>query len=666
MIRKTILLCLSAFLLLNNSDAQFSRYIVKFSNKGGNSFSLNTPAGYLSARAIARRTRYSTPIDSTDLPVTTNYLNAIKAIAGVTVLNTSKWLNAVAIQTYSPTAITSIQALPFVQSVSGIAAKQIINDSYVPHNKFDAENIVVPLPPSNNKGGGLTGDYFDYGTSSANEIKLHHGEFLHNIGLRGQGMQIAVLDAGFYNYTSLKAFDSIIANGQVLNTWDFVSGHASVTEDDSHGMMCLSTIAANIPGQFIGKAPKASFYLFRTEDANSEYPIEEFNWVCGAERADSAGADVITSSLGYYDFDNAVFNYSYSQLNGNTTISSKGADLAAKKGLMVLSAVGNEGNVAWRYLITPSDGDSVIAVGAVNATGVTGSFSSYGPSADGRVKPDMASVGVYAVVQSIGNYVGTANGTSFATPNLAGLSTCLWQGFPEFNCMKIYRAMRESSSQYANPDNRQGYGIPNMKLAFSKLLADYATATGTITNCNATINWNSKDMSAMLYEVERKLPTDIDFTKIATINPKGGATLSNQSYSFTDALSNLAAGNILYRIKQTIDSSSASKTSIYIDTLSIALTTGCYATTNNTTLSLRPNPLHYGTSQLLINTADAIPNLTISVYNSIGQLIKSWNVNKPTGSYLTPISLEAYSDGEYLIKVVNNELVIGTVKAIKQ
>jgi hypothetical protein len=663
---KAIALCLALLMIINNSDAQFTRYIVKLSNKGGNSYSISSPAGFLSARAIARRTRYNTSIDSTDLPITTSYLNSIKAIAGVTVLNISKWLNAVSIQTTNPAAITTIQSLPFVQSVSGIAAKQTNTDNYTAHNKFDAENTVYPLINFTNKGEGINGDFYDYGTSSSNEIKLHKGEFLHNIGLRGQGMQIAVLDAGFYNYTSLKSFDSAIANGQILNTWDFVSGHASVTEDDSHGMMCLSTIAANIPGQFIGKAPKASFYLFRTEDANSEYPIEEFNWVCGAERADSAGADVITSSLGYYDFDNPVFNYAYSQLNGNTTLSSKGADLAAKKGLLVLSAVGNEGNVAWRYLITPSDGDSVIAVGAVNATGVTGSFSSYGPSADGRVKPDMASVGVYAVVQSIGNYVGTANGTSFATPNLAGLSTCLWQAFPEFNNMKIYRAMRESSSQYSNPDNRQGYGIPNMKTAFTKLLIDYASATGSISNCTATINWNSKDMNAMLYEIERKLPTETAFTTIATINPKGGNILSNQSYSFSDALNNIAAGSVMYRIKQTIDTITTSKTFIYIDTVTTMLNSGCYTNSSSSTLSLRPNPLHYGSSQLLISTTEAIPALTISVFNSIGQLVKTWTVNKPSGNYLTPVSLTTESSGEYLIKVMNNQTVIGTITAIKQ
>src|SRR6185295_11454918 len=212
------------------------------------------------------------------------------------------------------------------------------------------------------------------------------GEFLHNIGLRGQGMQIAMLDAGYLSYTTLRSLDSVNQNGQILGTWDFVNRETSVTEDYLHGMQCLSTIVANIPGQFVGKAPKASFYLFRTEDVNSEYPIEEFNWVCGAERADSLGSDVISSSLGYNTFDNASFNHTYSQMNGNTALCTIGADLAAKKGMIVFNAAGNEGTNGWHYIIAPADGDSVVAVGAVNSSGSVGSFSSDGLSADGRIK----------------------------------------------------------------------------------------------------------------------------------------------------------------------------------------------------------------------------------------------------------------------------------------
>ena len=183
----------------------------------------------------------------------------------------------------------------------------------------------------------VTADVYDYGLSAA-QVAIHNGQFLHNIGLRGQNMIIGMLDAGYQNYLTVKAFDSVRANGQILGTYDFVAGEVSVNEDNAHGMQCLSTIAANIPGQFVGTAPKASFYLFRTEESATEYPIEEHNWVCGAERVDSAGGDVISSSLGYYDFqgvfNSPLYNHVYADMNGNKTIPAIGADLAAKKGIL--------------------------------------------------------------------------------------------------------------------------------------------------------------------------------------------------------------------------------------------------------------------------------------------------------------------------------------------
>jgi len=175
-----------------------------------------------------------------------------------------------------------------------------------------------------------TESFYNYG-QSFQQIHIHNGEFLHDIGLRGQSMIIGMLDAGYNNYTSLSAFDSVNANGQVLGVYDFVDHDNSVVEDNAHGMECFSIIAANIPGQFVGSGPKALFYLFRTEDVNSEYPIEEHNWVCGAERADSAGADVISSSLGYTTFDNAAFNHTYADMNGRTTMAAIGATIAARK-----------------------------------------------------------------------------------------------------------------------------------------------------------------------------------------------------------------------------------------------------------------------------------------------------------------------------------------------
>ncbi len=282
-------------------------------------------------------------------------------------------------------------------------------------------------------------------------------------------MSVAILDAGFYHYLSLPAFDSVRNNNQVKETYDYVANEVSVNEDHYHGMMCLSIMAGNIPGQLIGSSPKANYYLYKTEDVSSESPVEEQNWAAAAERADSIGVDVISTSLGYNQFDNPIFNHTYADMNGNTTIAARAADFAAKKGMIVVVAAGNEGNSTWHFITTPADADSVVAVGAVNTSGVIGSFSSYGPSSDGQVKPAVASVGVGTALSSTTGPIITGNGTSFATPNMAGLITCLWQAFPEFTNMEIIQAVEKSSSIYNSPDDRIGYGIPNFHIAYDDL-----------------------------------------------------------------------------------------------------------------------------------------------------------------------------------------------------
>jgi hypothetical protein len=652
-----------SFLAINESQAQFTRFIIKFKNKEATSFTLADPSAYLSSRAIDRRTRYNISIDSSDLPVPSSYITQIKNIPGVTVLNVSKWLNALSVDTTDPNALSAINALPFVQSTSAISAK-INNESF---NKYIEESLITPLNSAAAKTEGIEADYFNYGTGSFNEIHLHKGEFLHNIGLRGQGMQIAMLDGGFLNYTTLDAMDSIMANGQVLSTWDFVNREPSVVEDISHGMMCLSTIAANIPGQFIGKAPKASFHLFKTEDVASEYPIEEFNWVCGAERADSAGSDIISSSLGYSTFDNPTLNYSYNDMNGNTAISTIGADLAAQKGIIVFNSAGNYGNGGWHFLIAPSDGDSVVAVGAVNAAGAVGSFSSYGPSSDGQIKPDIASVGVTAMVQATNNTIGTNNGTSFACPNMAGLGTCLWQGFPEFNNMRIIRSLKEAGSIFNSPNDRIGYGIPDMKAAFSKLLQEYATSNATLNSCNVTLSWNSKDVNAMKYEIERKAPGDAGYIKIADVNPQAGNILANHSYQFINTLNNIAAGTVSYRIRQVIDTTTVSFAAAYIDTASIVLASVC--TTPGTDpdedkIVVQPNPIN-SDSKLIIQTSNAIADMPIMIFDMNGRLVLQLQKSKGTGKVTIDLPVDKLAAGKYIIKVYNSQKVIGSAQFLK-
>ncbi|MEO7922426.1 MAG: S8 family serine peptidase [Chitinophagaceae bacterium] len=658
------------FLLLlafaNESQAQFTRYVVKLKNKGSSPYSFSTPLSYLSQRAIDRRVRYGIVLDSTDLPVTPAYVTQIDNVPNVTILNVSKWLNAVSIQTTDANAITTINALPFVQGTAPVAAR---NPETIVGEKFLSEEISHrPAPVQRIED--IAADYFNYGTSSYNEIHLHNGEFLHNIGLRGQGVQIAMLDNGFNNYTTLRSFDSINLNGQVLGSWDFVAREQNVTNDGSHGMNCFSTIAANIPGQFIGKAPKASFWLYQTEDNASEYPIEEFNWACGAERSDSSGADLISSSLGYgYGFDGGVPDYPYSMLDGNTTMSAIAADLAAKKGILVFLAAGNAGTSPWHFIITPADGDSVLAIGAVNSAGVVGSFSSYGPSGDGQIKPDIASVGVNALVQNTNNTIITSNGTSFACPNMAGLGACLRQGFPEYNNIKILKALQQAGSIASAPNDRIGYGIPNVKNAFAGLLVEYASSSATVNACNATINWSSKDVRAMKYEIERKVPGQAGFIKVGELAPQAGDILANHSYQFTNTIVSNTAGVVSYRIRQIIDTTAASFMAVYIDTAVVTITTECPVTVPGNPeleqVTVQPNPVSGSVVSLIVETPYAVTSMHITVYDSKGRLVMQLNDSKGTGKKTIQLTIGKLAKGKYYIKVLNGQKTIGTAELLR-
>lgn len=650
-------------LLAANSEAQtLNRYIIRFTNKATTPYTFSNPEAYLSQRALERRTRYGIAIDSTDLPITPRYLDSVQAAGAITVLNVSRWLNQVSIQTTDASALAKIRALTFVESASPIAVR--IGETGKTTQSVTIENI-----KAEKKLFRQTADSFDYG-SSLPQVAIHNGQFLHNIGLRGQGMVIGMLDAGFFRYNSLRAFDSINQNGQVLGTYDFVAGETSVSEDHSHGMQCLSVIAANIPSQFVGTAPKAGFYLFRTEDGATEYPIEEHNWVCAAERVDSSGGDVISSSLGYSDgMSQSQFNHSYADMNGNTTIAAKGADLAAKKGVLVINAVGNQGNETFKYLATPADGDSVLAVGAVNTSGQPGAFSSYGPSADGRVKPDVASVGVATVVQTTGNTVGTNNGTSFACPNIAGLATCLWQGFPEVNNMQIIRAFRQAGSQAASPDNRVGYGIPDMKKAVLSLLKETATASLSASSCKNTIHWSSKDIAGMTYAIERKVPGESGFTKISE-QAASGAAFGTQTYKFADSLINIQAGTITYRIRQVIDTSIAGFSADYIDTVSVALGATCTTTpvTNVPVLNeeyvLSPNPTHSNVT-LRMFTPYAMASLTFRIIDSKGSIVLVQKTNKAPGTAAFQFPVSHLSKGTYYLQILQGNSRLATKEFIK-
>ncbi|HTH29761.1 MAG TPA: S8 family serine peptidase, partial [Lacibacter sp.] len=394
----------------------------------------------------------------------------------------------------------------------------------------------------------------------------------------------------------------------------------------------------------------------------------EYNWGMGAEYADSAGVDVISSSVGYNTFDDPLYNHTYAEMNGNTTIVTRYADLAAKKGMLVVNSAGNEGNKAWKYIVAPADGDSVLSVGAIASDGIIANFSSFGPTSDGQIKPDVVSVGQGTFLSTTSGTVGTNSGTSFSGPNIAGLATCLWQMFPEFNSYKIIETLRKSADRFTTPHQQYGYGLPDMKKATGLLLAELSNINASITNCNVAVQWNSKDISTMQYIVQRKLPAATGYTNIQTINAKG-TIFSAQTYQFNDVAT--SAGNIDYRILQVIDTSIAGYRAYAIDSTSVTAGVACNTTGINNpsllnkTVQLFPNPVIDNSLQLKF-TEQSGGRFVLTVYNTSGQLLLSEQFNKPSGTVIHSMSIKHFAKGSYLLVVVKDGQRYAVEEFVKQ
>lgn len=426
-----------------------TKYFVKFKNKNGTPYSVSVPSAYLSSQAINRRAQYAVPIDQTDLPVTPSYVSQIAAVPNVTVRYSSKWLNGVMIITSSTAAINTINSFSFVlSSTPANSVKPMVPSEENPVITASAKEAAQTFS-------------FNYGGSYWQNKQLGV-DCLHGQGFRGQGMTIAVLDDGFNNVNANPVFDSLRNRGGILGTQDFVTGGQMVYEDDQHGAMVLSCMAAIKPGVIMGSAPRANYWLLRTEDANTETPSEEYNWVRGAEYADSAGADILTTSLGYTTFDNSSENHTLTDLNGKTAPMSIAATMAARKGLFVLNAAGNGGGSSWALIGIPADADSICTVGAIDSLSNVAGFSSTGPTADGRIKPDLVARGVGSWISFPNGSCGGLNGTSFATPILAGAVACFWQAHKAWNNIKILDTLRKTASNASSPNNQRGWGTPNM------------------------------------------------------------------------------------------------------------------------------------------------------------------------------------------------------------
>ncbi len=440
-----------------------SWYWVGFTDKAGTRFSTGRPRDFLSERAIQRRIRQNIAIDETDLPVSQTYIDSIVK-SGAIYVHSSKWLNGITVQAFSDSVANEWKKLKFVREVEYTKPSgEILKKG---HDKFGHDY-------------GLSGIDSSFYGASVFQISQLNGQFFHKNNIKGQGMVIAVLDAGFFKADQMPALRHLYDGGRILGTRDFVNPASDFYAEHRHGMMVLSTMGSYLPGELIGTAPEASYWLLRTEDAGSEFLIEEDNWVAGAEFADSVGADIINSSLGYYVFDDAAMNHTYADMDGKTTRVTIGANMAARKGILVFSSAGNEARNSWRYIIAPADGDEVIAVGAVDKNRVYAPFSSVGPASDGEVKPNLAAMGRGTAVQGELGFVVASNGTSFSSPVLAGMAACLWQANPDVSARELARVMMIAGHLSPKPDTLLGYGIPDMHLA-DMILNQFSTPDNEI------------------------------------------------------------------------------------------------------------------------------------------------------------------------------------------
>ena len=465
------LFSLIAFLWCFQLVAQEDAWVFLKDKPNASTF-LASPLTMLSQRALDRRTRQNIALDTKDAPIEATYYNQIKNATGITVLAKSKWLNAIQVQG-TQTNINNLKTtFTFINRIE--FANRSLNAK--------GASLIKPIQKTKKNKFVETTTTFNYG-NAANQIEMLKGNFLHEKGFTGTGMYIAVIDNGFPNVNTLNAFKRVRDNNQILGGYDFlkrsndfyVKEYNGSTLINSHGTKVFSTIAGYIHNQFVGTAPDAFYYLFRTEDPVNEAPLEQTLWVEAAEKADSLGVDVINTSLGYTTFDNSNYNYTYADMNGKTTFISRGAEIGVSRGMIIVVSAGNEGNKVWKYINAPADVSTVFTVGAVNITKVIAPFSSYGPTSENNIKPDVLAQGESAtIIDEVFDIPKTGNGTSYSSPIMAGVVACFWQAFPNLTNLQIMQKIRESADRYNNPNlqSQYGYGVPDFQKAYTVLAVD--------------------------------------------------------------------------------------------------------------------------------------------------------------------------------------------------
>ena len=465
---------------------------VYFKDKKNVEYLINNPELILTEYSILKKQTKGITIDYDDVPINQDYLEIIKGIDNILILAKSKWLNCIYVEA-DLDLLYDLNDLSFVDNVL------FANKSLNPNKNTNHENI-DDYP--------LFDKTIDYG-STQNQIEMLNLDFLHDNEFTGNGINMAVIDAGFVNVNSMNSFSRLRDSDKILYTYDFVLNTENIYQyqGNSHGTKVLSTIAGFIQDEFVGTAPDASFYLFRTEDVSSETPVEESYWVEAVEVADSLGVDIINTSLGYKGYDNSDYSHTQLDLNGHTTFITRGANIASKKGILLVNSAGNSST---NGIIAPADSQGVLSIGAVDSEGVYASFSSQGSDIQPSIKPDVVAQGYQSKVINIYDQIVSNSGTSFSSPIMAGAIACFMQAYPRLSANEIMNLIRESSSQFNNPDYQLGYGIPNLHNAYE--LASNLTLDNFIVYPNPVINylniisqWNISNYHIDIFDINGKL-----------------------------------------------------------------------------------------------------------------------------------------------------------------
>lgn len=482
----------SFFLFLTHYVQSQEHAWVYFKDKPNASVYLSNPNLMLTQKAIDRRVKQEIDIVKNDVPLDPYYIELVAASTGITIKARSKWMNAVHVLGFK-TDIENLLNLSFVDKIE-FANKNInnINPSIVKKTErtFKTDKLKSLL-------------MYNYGLAQ-NQITMLELDKFHNAGFDGKGLQIAVLDGGFFGTNTAGAFSHLIdgnsENGEILGGYDYVHSSSNFYKQTgtTHGTQVLSTMGAIKENEFVGTSPKASYYLYVTEDAANETPLEESLWVEAAEKADSLGVDIINTSLGYSQFDDPKYNYTYADMNGATTFITRGATIAAQKGIVIVNSAGNSGNSAWKYITAPADANNILTVGAVNPNKSIASFSSFGPTADTRIKPETLAQGGSVYIVDENNTVKTSNGTSFSGPIIAGAAACLWQAYPNKTSLEIRQMIVENSRDFLTPTPQGGYGILKMKT----LLPENLSFQDVPAQNSVTVNYlnTSKKIQITLYD----------------------------------------------------------------------------------------------------------------------------------------------------------------------